>query len=55
MEGMEEWAWLGVPTPLMKGLKELGFKVPTPIQKEAIAITIKTKGDVIGAAETVMY
>ena len=51
--GMEEWVWLGVPAPLVKGLHSLGFKVPTPIQKQAIAKTMKTNRDIIGAAETV--
>ena len=51
--GMEEWEGLGLAAPLVRGLYELGFKVPTPIQKEAIAVTMKTKGDVVGAAETV--
>ena len=50
---MEEWEWLGVPSPLIRGLSDLGFRVPTPVQKEAIAVTLKTSGDVIGAAETV--
>ena len=50
---MEEWEWLGVPAPLIRGLNDLGFKTPTPIQKQAIAATLKSKGDIIGAAETV--
>ncbi len=51
--GMEEWEWLGVPAPLIRSLYELGFKVPTPIQKQAIPVTVKTENDIIGAAETV--
>lgn len=51
--GMEEWVWLGVTPPLIRGLYELGFKTPTPIQKKAIPVTMKTGSDVIGAAETV--
>ena len=53
LTGMQEWKDLGVPVALMKGLSVLGFKVPTPIQREAIAVTLKTSSDVIGAAETV--
>lgn len=51
--GMKEWEELGVPTSLIHGLYVLGFKVPTPIQKQGIAVTLKTEGDIIGAAETV--
>ena len=51
--GMDEWVELGIPTPLIKGLYDQGFKVPTPIQREAIPVTIKTGKDIIGAAETV--
>ncbi len=49
------WVELGVPSILIKGLSEEGFKVPTPIQKQAIVMTMKTEGDVIGAAETVSH
>ena len=51
--GMEEWEELNVPDSLIRGLYDQGFKVPTPIQKQAIAMTMETKGDIIGAAETV--
>ena len=47
--GMDEWVELGVPTPLIQGLYDQGFKLPTPIQP----VTIKTGKDIIGAAETV--
>ncbi len=45
--GMEQWECLG------DGLHTLGFKVPTPVQKKGIAMTMKRSGDIIGAAETV--
>ncbi len=52
---MEEWVELGVPSLLIEGLSDEGSKVPTPIQKQAIVMTMKTEGDVIGAAETVSH
>ena len=51
--GMEAWEKLGVPLPIIRALKELGFTLPTEIQRQAIPIAMDTDHDVIGAAETV--
>ena len=51
--GMEAWQELGVPLPIIRALKELGFMLPTEIQRQAIPVAMDTDRDVIGAAETV--
>lgn len=51
--GMEAWEELGVPLAIIKALRELGFMLPTEIQRQAIPVAMDTDRDVIGAAETV--
>ena len=51
--GMEAWQDMGVPLPIIRALKELGFTMPTEIQRRAIPVAMDTTRDVIGAAETV--
>lgn len=43
---------LGISKEFIKGLKELGIKTPTQIQKEAIPILLKNDTDFIGLAQT---
>ena len=43
---------MGFSPNLMKGIEELGFKTPTPIQKEVIPIIFETKSDIVGLAQT---
>jgi ATP-dependent RNA helicase DeaD len=43
---------LGLSEKLVKGIEELGFRNPTPIQKEIIPIILKTENDVVGLAQT---
>ena len=52
---MQEWAELGTPPPVIRGLSDLGFSHPTPIQKMAIPPAISEGVDIIGAAETVSF
>ena len=42
-----------MPLPIIRALKELGFTLPTEIQRQAIPVAMDTDRDVIGAAETV--
>jgi len=58
---MDEWAadgeyraWLplGLDNKLLRGVEQLGFVTPTPIQAAAVPIAITTRKDVVGAAET---
>lgn len=51
--GMESWQNMGVPLPIIRALKDLGFTSPTEIQRRAIPVAMDTTRDVIGAAETV--
>ena len=51
--GMEAWHDMGVPPPIIRALKDLGFVSPTEIQQRAIPVAMDTTRDVIGAAETV--
>lgn len=50
---MEAWHNLHVPVPIIRALSELGFTVPTDIQRQAIPVAMEGSRDVIGAAETV--
>ncbi len=52
-EGMEAWQTIGLGDAVIRGLHECGFKEPTPVQQQAIPLTLQSSGDVIGAAETV--
>ncbi len=49
---MSEWVNLGAPPAIIRGLSELGFNAPTPIQRAALPPAING-ADIIGAAETV--
>ncbi len=49
---MNTFEELGLSSPLVKVLPELGFVVPTEIQKEAIPILIQNNSDFIGLANT---
>ena len=52
---MSAWNNLFVPDAVMKGLSELGFSAPTPIQTLVLPSAIRDRMDIIGAAETVGY
>ncbi len=43
---------MGLSPNLMKGIDELGFKIPTPIQEEVIPIIFNTENDIVGLAQT---
>jgi len=43
---------LGLSPELLKGIAELGFEKPTPIQQEIIPIVFETKSDIVGLAQT---
>ena len=43
---------LGISPNLLKGIGELGFTNPTPIQEQVIPIVLETQSDLIGLAQT---
>ena len=43
---------LGLSEDLLKGVKELGFEEPSPIQKEAIPMLLTDKRDLVALAQT---
>jgi ATP-dependent RNA helicase DeaD len=43
---------LGLNEPILKGIEEMGFVNPTPIQSEIIPLLINEKKDIIGLAQT---
>ena len=43
---------MGLSPNLMKGIDELGFKTPTPIQEEIIPIFLERENDIVGLAQT---
>ncbi len=49
---MQTFKELGLSTNIIKGIEELGFKIPTPIQKEIIPIIFEIENDVVGQAQT---
>jgi len=49
---MAEWSRIGLHPAIMRGIAELGFARPTPIQVASIPPAIKTRKDVVGAAAT---
>ena len=48
---MEEFKKLGLITPLLKAVNDLGFEMPTPIQKEAIPLILEGH-NLVGQAPT---
>ncbi|XP_017877753.1 ATP-dependent RNA helicase DDX24 [Ceratina calcarata] len=49
---MQQWSMLGVPTPVLKALKDQQFYQPTPIQALTLPPAILGHRDILGAAET---
>jgi ATP-dependent RNA helicase DeaD len=43
---------LGLSPNLMKGIEELGFEKPTPIQEKVIPLALSSTSDIIGLAQT---
>ena len=43
---------MGLSPNLLKGVEELGFKIPTPIQEEIIPIFLERENDIVGLAQT---
>ena len=42
---------LGLSAPLLKAIKEQGYKEPTPIQKQAIPVILERR-DILAGAQT---
>eukprot|EP00041_Stephanoeca_diplocostata_P017713 m.362964 g.362964 ORF g.362964 m.362964 type:complete len:899 (+) comp20796_c0_seq1:178-2874(+) len=49
---MEHWRHLALPGPIVRGLSDLGFTAPTPVQEAAIPDAYHHRRDVVCAAET---
>lgn len=43
---------MGLSPNLLKGIEELGFQKPTPIQEKVIPVFFKTENDIVGLAQT---
>ncbi len=43
---------MGLSPKLLKGVEELGFTNPTPIQKEVIPVVLNSQEDIVGLAQT---
>jgi len=48
---IRNWEEAGLPPSIMQVLRDIGYKEPTPIQRQAIPIGLKCR-DIIGIAET---
>ncbi|KOC64990.1 ATP-dependent RNA helicase DDX24 [Habropoda laboriosa] len=48
----QQWSALGVPTPIIKALRDQQFHQPTPIQALTLPPAILGRRDILGAAET---
>lgn len=49
---MRTFEELGIMPEVMKGIQELGFDTPMPIQEQVIPVLLETEGDLIGLAQT---
>lgn len=49
---MRTFEELGIMPEVMKGIQELGFDEPMPIQEQVIPVLLETEGDLIGLAQT---
>jgi ATP-dependent RNA helicase DeaD len=49
---LKKFSELGISSPVMKALGELGFENPTQIQQEAVPYLLNESGDFIGLAST---
>lgn len=49
--GIRSWAELDIQPEVMKVISDIGYKEPTPIQRQAIPIGLQNR-DIIGVAET---
>lgn len=49
---MEEFKSLGIEGDLLKGISDLGFVKPTPVQEQAIPKLLAGRGDFMGLAQT---
>ena len=52
MQELNPFEALGVEARLLKGIEELGFDSPMPIQEKVIPHLLKEEGDVVGLAQT---
>lgn len=48
---LRDWSEAVLPTELMQVINKIGYKIPTPIQRQAIPIGLMNR-DIIGVAET---
>ncbi|GAK56171.1 hypothetical protein U27_03133 [Candidatus Vecturithrix granuli] len=49
---MRTFEELGITSEVLKGIQELGFDQPMPIQEQVIPVLLETEGDLIGLAQT---
>jgi len=52
MENMSSFQALGLSPDLIRGITDLGFETPTPIQEKIIPLALESLGDIIGLAQT---
>ena len=43
---------IGIKDQVLRGIEELGFETPMPIQEEVIPVLLENKGDLVGLAQT---
>lgn len=51
---LRSWEESDIPKPILEVIERIGYKEPSPIQRQAIPIGLKNR-DVIGIAETGLY
>lgn len=49
---MKTFSELGLASPLLKALVDLGFETPMPVQEEVIPVLLKEKTDIVALAQT---
>ena len=49
---MEKFRELGLEGEILKGIEDLGFEIPTPIQEKVIPVILEEKNDLVALAQT---
>ena len=51
-ENMTTFKEIGIKDQVLRGIEELGFETPMPIQEKVIPVLLENKGDLVGLAQT---
>lgn len=49
---MEKFKELGLEGEILKGIEDLGFEVPSPVQEKVIPVILGEENDLVALAQT---